>query len=423
MGIHLRRNWSNRSGADPSTWELPVNQASKWLVPKSGDQRILGEGGSMALVNDNQRAFVISVFVGDGGSVTVGGTSGQNTIQISRTGNTISVTARPNSGSATTKTATTDMPLERWANVYLKCRATGLISNQVTVTYQVDFKTGVELIATGDLFGNSFPLGGKTLLCNSLSGWAWFAKADNGLWGWGAATKVPIDDAKYREAVLNNATWDLDNAVGTRTYNRPAGLKFSRQWLIQGGGGDGADGYNGSTGNCTNGSPGSDGGKGGNDGDAGTAGGPGGSGGQSYEPVEKCEDVWDPKGGTCDIDNNCTGGWVRQCHTEYEWVCRDGSGGSGGKGGKGGRGVMIMADIAQEVLQITVGAAGSKGTGNGGNGTNGGHTRFGSVSTQDALPYNSLVRSPTSIRYGVTEFVHGLGDPNGPGGIVFYYKW
>lgn len=426
MGNLLRRSWSNPNEGDSTPWELPVNQASKWLVARSGNsgQRIQQEGGSVSLTNSSSRDWLLSVFVGDGGSVTLGGPSGANTIQITRTGSAVTVTAQANSGSSKSATRSTTMPLERWANVYLKCRTSGGLNNQVTVSFQLDFDSGAELMATGDFFGNSFATNGKTLSCNSLSGYAWFAGM-GGSWWTGWTSTIPISDTRYREAVLNNATWDVDRTPGTRMWYRPSGVRYCRVWAIQGGGGDGTNGSNGSTGNCANGSPGQNGGDGGNDGGAGSAGGPGGSGGQTYENV--CESRYEQTGQNCYTDSSgnyvCDPiyEWVEYC--EYKWVCHDGSGGSGGIGGAGGRGVSIQIAATQLSAQITVGAAGVTSSSSGVDGGDGGHSIFGGVSTAEALPYSNG-RSPDRFSiYGTETFIHGCGNPRGVGGIVFYYKW
>lgn len=426
MGFLLRRSWNNRGGVDPTPWEKPVNQASKWLVTKSGSQRIEGAGGTFTISNSESRKFVLSVFVGDGGTCTLGGGSGANTAQISRSGSTITVTVRPNSGSAVTRTATTDMPPGMWTNVYLECDASGLLSNQVTVRFQVDFLSGVEILATGDLFGNSFPTNGKSVVCNSLAGWCWFADARRGFFGWGSASTIPISDAKYREAVLNNATWDVDGNTSSHTWYRPEGVRYMRAWLIQGGGGKGGDGADGSPGksgsdgssgfngqgctagsNGTSGTAGSSGGRGGNEGAAGTPGSPGEMGG--FGSSATSSSTIDP----------LTGQTTYTCSPGRGGSA--GAGGSGGKGGAGGRGVMIQMTTTQKEMALRAGARGSKG-GTGRNGGNGLHTTFGGVSTASALPYSNG-RSPATLTFGKTTFEHGLGGSDQDGGVVFYLQW
>lgn len=409
MSNLVRRSWSNRGGSDPSTWELPVNQASKWLVGKSGSFRIQSEGGSVALTNNDSKTWLLSVFIGDGGSVTVGGASGANTIQISRAGNTLTIRVQANSGSAVTHTATTEMPPERWANVYLRCVASGFLNSQVTVTRLIDFiGNPVTMINSS---GGSFVTNNKTLVCNSLSGWAWFGSTTGGFWGFGGTSSVPITDVKYREAVINNATWDLDVNTSLHTYTRPPGLRYARAWMIQAGGGNGGDGASGSTGNCSDGGSGSPGGPGGNDGSPGSPGSSGGSGGKKYEPVGQHQ--------VCEPDSQ--GGQYCYWVTDYDWVCYDGAGGSGGSGGAGGRGVVVMLSIMQESFQIQCGMAGTRGS-TGRRGSDGGHTTAMGVSTASGLPY-STGRSVPTIKFGITEFTHGLGAAETQGGVVFYYQW
>lgn len=426
MGFLLRRSWNNRGGADPAAWEKPVNQASKWLVAKSGSQRIDGEGGSFSISNSESRRFVLSVFVGNGGTCHLGGSSGSNTIQISRTGQEITVTAQPNSGSAVTRTAVTEMPPDMWTNVYVQCVVSGALSNQVTVSFSVDFLSYQQMIATGDLFGNSFPTNGKTLACNSLAGWCWFADARRGFFGWGASTTIPITDAKYREAVLNNATWDVDTNTTLHTWYMPDGARYMRAWLIQGGGGSGGDGADGSPGSpgqsgssgvngqgCTagtsgtNGTGGGSGGRGGNEGSAGSAGSPGGLGGPGGSPTSSSTPNLDGPG--------------------FTYTCTPGSGGSagaagsGGKGGAGGRGVIMQMTTTQREMPLRAGAKGARG-GTGGRGGDGLHTLFGDISTIMAMPY-STGRSPASLSFGKTTFEHGVGGSDQNGGVVFYIQW
>lgn len=401
MGFLLRRSWNNRGGADPAQWEKPVNQASKWLVAKSGSQRIEGEGGSFSISNSESRKFVLSVFVGDGGTCQLGGASGANTIQISRVGQTITVTIQPNSGGATTRTATTEMPPDMWTNVYVQCVVSGLLSNQVTVSFQVDFLSGQEMIATGDILGNSFPTNGKTLTCNSLAGWCWFADARRGFFGWGSSSTIPITDAKYREAVLNNATWDVDTNTTLHTWYMPSGARYMRAWLIQGGGGSGGDGKDGSPGkdggnypNCSGGTSGTGGGSGGDGGNEGGRGGGGSPGGSGYPSTGFGED--------------CVGGM-------------GGAAGAGGKGGAGGRGVIMQMTTTQKEMPLRAGAKGARG-GTGRDGGDGLHTLFGDLSTIMAMPY-STGRSPATLTFGKTTFEHGVGGSDQDGGVVFYIQW
>lgn len=170
MSNLVRRNWNNRGGADPALWEKPVNQASKWLAARSGSSRILQAGGTATVTNNDSRKFLLSVFVGDGGTVDLGGTSGNNTVQISRTGSTITVTCRSNGGKAGTQTFTTSTGADRWASIYLKCTASGVLSDQVTVTAMCDFSETKTLIATSAFFGDTFTTNNKVLALNSLSG-------------------------------------------------------------------------------------------------------------------------------------------------------------------------------------------------------------------------------------------------------------
>ena len=417
MGFLLRRSWNNRGGYPPGQWEKPVNQASKWLIARSGSQRLQAAGGSFTISNSETRKFVWSVFVGDGGSCNLGGTSGANTVQISRTGSTITITAQPNSGSATTKTATTDMPADRWTNVYVECVVSGALSNQVTLTAKIDFVTAVSMFATGDIFGNSFPTNGKTVTFDALSGWSWFADAKVGFFGWGASSTIPISDDKYREAVLNNATWDLDTDTSLHTWYWPQDARYVRAWLIQGGGGKGgkggkgADGMNGSSGSgdpkrgCTRGTAGGSGGRGGRGGNEGSNGYPGGLGSQ-------------PTGYSAGSgDNDCKRGV-------------GGDGGSGGSGGAGGAGVMVQVTIPmQSSMQLQAGAAGTPGSGggpfggDGGDGGDGLHTTLAGMSTEVALPYSNG-RRPDSIAFGKTTFDMGpMGAGSCDGGAVFYVQW
>lgn len=415
MGHLLRRSWSNRGGSDPSQWELPVNQASKWLIARSGSQRREGAGGSFTISNNESRKFVFSVFVGDGGTANIGGTSGKNTLQISRTGQTITVKVQPDSGSAVTRTNTTEMPPERWTNVYLQCVSSGVLNNQITMTYQVDFNTGTQILATGDFLGNLFATNGKTATFNELAGWAWFADKKNGFFGWGSSSTIPIEDSKYREAVTNNATWDVDNGDVEHTWALPDGVRFMRAWLFQAGGGsggDGADGRDGADGSnypqpngCGYGSWGEDGGTGGyggNDGEAGESGGkgsPGSSPSVQYESGEM---------GT-QVPVSCSGG-------------AGGKGGTGGAGGKGGRGVMIQLVTTQKTVVMKAGTKGKVGSYGGGRGGDGGHSYFGDINTVAAMPYSNG-RSPDKLTYGKTTFTHMVGGSDQNGGVVFYYQW
>ncbi|MGB3301766.1 MAG: collagen-like protein [Gordonia sp. (in: high G+C Gram-positive bacteria)] len=393
MGFLIRRSWNNRGGVDPTPWEKPVNQASKWLVAKSGTNRIEGEGGSVVVQNNESRKFLLSVFVGDGGTVNLGGTSGANTIQISRTGSSVTVSAQANSGGKATNTVTTEMPSDTWCNIYLKASVSGGLSNQITITAMVDFVTTIGLMSTGDVFGNKLNTGGKTLTCNSLAGWAWFGSTTGGFFGWGATSTVPISDAKYREAVLSNATWDIDSNTTSHTWNRPTGVRYLRAWLIQGGGGTGTSGTPGVPGSpgfpCTWGTPGSagqPGARGGNDGEPGYPGSPGTAGGPP----------------TQNPDGSCTDGSA-------------GSAGAGGAGGAGGRGVMVQMVTTQNSLTLKAGTAGK-------NGGDGGHTSFGDVSSISAMPWSNG-RSPASLSFGKTTFQHQLGGSDQPGGVVFYLQW
>ena len=80
------------------------------------------------------------------------------------------------------------------------------------------------------------------------------------------------------------------------------------------------------------------------------------------------------------------------------------------------------------------GTAGSNATGNGndggnggpggnaffsgGNGGDGGHTTFGNETTATATD----ISTPT-IKFGATEFEHGLGGSDQDGGVVMYLIW
>ncbi|WLP90269.1 hypothetical protein [Gordonia sp. NB41Y] len=463
MGYLLRRSWATQT--DPSSWEKPVNQASKWLVAQSGTQRIAAEGGSATLASSDSRNFALSVWVGDGGVATVNGASGSNSMQISRSGSTVSVTIRPNTSSAATKTFTTTMPSDRWANVYIQAEPYLVI--QVKLTAMVDFGSRETVVQTSWIAGDHFAANGKTLACNSLSGWAWFGSVTGGFFGWGATSTVPIDDAKYREAQINNATWDL-LSPGT-SWTRPDGLRYARAWVIQGGGGRGGNGaagrsggtggrggngYTGAAGNLANhgdggrggwggyGTAGGDGGQGGNNGSAGSAG-SSGSSGRSNGVV----------GGGATTNAGGTGG-----------AGGSGGQGSGGAGGQGGRGLVEVAIILRASDTVTGGTAGTVGAagaaaggsdgatgavgtagtaaskdggpggaggdatgsggGNGGVGGYGGHTSFSGVSSGTGGNV-----SAASIQFGATSFTHGLGaggvgsTPAQAGGVVLYYQW
>lgn len=463
MGFLLRRSWSRQN--NPELWDRPVNQASKWLAGQAGTSRLLQEGGAYAVTNGHERRFLLSVWVGDGGTVNLGGTSGNGTIQISRTGTTVSVTCRSNGGTSGTKTFTTSAPF--WSNVYVKGVISGLASNQITVTAMVDFSQTQELIATGALFGDGLTTDGKTVTCNSLAGWSWFAEADPGFFGWGSSSTIPVDDTKFREAFINNATWDL-LSPGT-SWTRPDGLRYARAWVIQGGGGRGGNGaaglsggtggrggkgYTGAAGNLANhgdggrggwggyGTAGGDGGQGGNNGSAGSSG-SSGSSGRSNGVV----------GGGATTNAGGTGG-----------AGGSGGQGSGGAGGQGGRGLVEVAIILRASDTVTGGTAGTVGAagaaaggsngatgavgtagtaaskdggpggaggdatgsggGNGGVGGYGGHTSFSGVSSGTGGNV-----SAASIQFGATSFTHGLGaggvgsTPAQAGGVVLYYQW
>lgn len=461
MGFLLRRSWNNRGGADPYPWEKPVNQASKWLVHLSGSQRIEGEGGSFAISNSESRKFVLSVFVGDGGVVELGGSSGANTVQVSRTGQTVSVTARPNSGSAASTSFTTEMPVDRWAHVYVKCEVRGTLNNNVKVTAFCDFVQSDEFITTTDVLGNSFPTNGKTLTCNALSGWCWFADANRGFFGWGASSTIPISDAKYREAVLSNATWDVANPG--EDWERPVDVRYLRFWVYQGGGGsggkggdgkDGGDGGKGGKGgNNTDGGTGARGGAGGRGGSGsnGGAGGKGGNNGADGSPGGAGGGGNFGAAGVTPTPGNSTGGAGGNGGA-------GGAGGSGGSGGAGGPGKVIHGVSTQTEGNVSggskgssgsngypggfagstgttgtagtngmnptvggIGGTGGDGTGGGGPGVNGGdgaHCTFFGITSADSSDF-----STGSTKFGATTFTHGLGLSDTDGGVVFYYQW
>lgn len=437
MSNLVRRSWNNRGGADPALWEKPVNQASKWLAAKSGAQRILSQGGTASLTNNESRIFLLNVWVGDGGAADVGGTSGNNTIRITRTGNTVSVTCQLNSGATSTKMFTTSVGADRWSNVYLKATQSGLFQNQITITAMVDFNTTQTVHSAVSSY---LTTNGKTLTCNSLSGWAWFGSLNGGFFGWGATSTIPITDVKYREAFINNATWDLDTNTGQHNWSRPPDLRTMRAWIIQGSGGyggPGGDGGPGAKGNdgsssqpdsCSWGDPGGsggdggDGGKGGNNGSNGSSGRAGSPGSTGSSPSYRYGEYGDDPNKI----TSCSGGSGGQ----------GGSGGGGGAGGTPGRGVMKQVTFTQDLVPCKVGAKGTNGTpgsngssgsgngGDGGDGTdgapggNGIHTVFGSETTAGS----TIVSTPT-IKFGATEFEHGCGGPGQDGGVVMYLMW
>lgn len=461
MGLLIRRSWSRQS--DPTTWDRPVNQASKWLAARSGAFRILSEGGSVTVTNGSVRQFLLSVFVGDGGSVNLGGTSGNNTIRISRSGTTVSVTVQTNGGTSSTKTFTTSAPY--WSNVYIKCSASGLLSNQVTITAMIDFNQIQEMVATGAIFGDQFTTNNKVLTCDALSGWAWFAEANPGFFGWGASTTIPHDDIKYREAFINNGTWDI--ASPGDNWSRPEGLKFVRGWVYQGGGGRGGSGGSGRSGgdggdggdgygpvSSGKAGDGGDGGKGGN----GTGGGDGGYGGNGGSPGGSGDSggtgATGKPGGTGTTANQAMGS--KGIGGSGGSGGAGGSAGSGGSGGAGGPGKYIAINVIRESETVSGGQAGTAGTagtatgmsgtkgangaggtnaskngkngspggnasGGGTNGRNGGdgsHCNFGGANSSDGTAYSN-----GTTTFGATTFQHNRGMGSTDGGVVLYYQW
>lgn len=277
------------------------------------------------------------------------------------------------------------MPEGMWANVHVRCIMSGALLNQVTVTAKVDFSDTQQLFASNDFFGNSLNTNGKVMAVNNLAGWAWFGS--NSFWGGGVDNTIPLNDELYEAAVLSNGTFDIDVDTNTHTWTRPEGVRYTRIWLIQGGGGKGGKGYEPESG--SNG-----------------AGGAGGNG----------------------------AAYTSASPYSYE-------------GGTGGRGVMIQAHTTQDTMIVKAGAPGATGRNgtssskNGGVGGDGGHTTFGDLTTASALPYSNG-RSPASIQYGphslTIKLNGGIGTgggtypagPNsyynwdaGPGGVVFYYQW
>ncbi|AKJ71712.1 hypothetical protein TIN2_22 [Tsukamurella phage TIN2] len=450
MSNLLRPSINTRGGADPALWEKPVNQASKWLCARSGStpsgkppMRLLQEGGSITVENNSSQEFLISVFLGDGGSANLGGASGNSTVQISRAGSTITVKCQAQKGTNGTQTFTTSVGADRWSNIYLKCNKYGAFSDQVRVTAMCDFNETKQLIATGSFLGETFVTNGKTFTANSLSGWAWIASTTGGFWGMFGQSSVPITDVKYREAFINNATWDLDINTSQHDWQRPADLKTMRAWIIQAGGGPGGPGGNGGDGGdgrqgdnvqprgCTSGSSGASGGPGGKGGPGGQNGSPGQNGSAGSSGGFGGMASFSPNTGNPEDYTSCSPGSAGS----------GGSGGSGGAGGLGGRGRVKQVAFTQAVVPCRVGVRGSTGApgtrgtdgsdagtfsspssggpgGDGSPGGPGGATYFGNEDTIDATD----ISTPT-IKFGATEFEHGCGGPGQDGGVVLYLIW
>lgn len=448
MSNLLRPSINTRGGADPSLWEKPVNQASKWLCARSGKDasyQRLGEGGTLTIAsnNDGDRSYALSFFIGDGGSVYLRATSGNNTFQITRTGSSITVTCRTNGGTTGTKSFTTSTPSDRWSNIYIRASKTEILGNQITVTAMCDFQTTQTLVATGAFLGDQLNVNNTTVTFNSLSGWGWFGGVTGGIFGMWGQSDVPITDVKYREAFINNATWDLDNNTSLHNWVRPPDLKTMRAWIIQAGGGpggpggDGGDGGDGRQGDnvqprgCTSGSGGASGGPGGKGGPGGQNGSPGRNGSAGSSGGFGGMASFSPNTGNPEDYTSCSPGSAGS----------GGSGGSGGAGGLGGRGRMKQVAFTQATVPCQAGVRGSTGVagtrgsdgsdagtfsspssggpgGGGGPGGPGGATYFGNESTADATDLST----PT-IKFGATEFEHGCGGPGQNGGVVLYLIW
>lgn len=380
MGFLLRRSWSAQPGS-PDDWEKPVNQASKWLVARSGTQQLNQIGGTFTASNDDDRAFILSGWIGDGGKVVMGTEGAARSVVVTRSGTSVTFVCRTSDNTAKTTVLTTAALTDMWTPFHVNGKKRGLVGINQSISVRVDFTTPTTMDWSA-FFGEHLKTDGLAVVADSTSGWVWFGKYWK-LWWWGNDDS-DIDLTRYIEAADNNACWDAVQTNGT--WTRPIGVRYTRAWVIGGGGGPGGNG---------------------------------GQGGNGYNAPEGEADGIDGPSGPSG----------------------DGGAGAGTPGdpgfahGAGGRGSARLMAVMQQSMTLTCGPAGPTGStgskgangtrfskngkagGPGGDGGKGQNTTFG-TSTSD-----SDWTSPNPISFGKTNFQHGVGGSGESGGVVFYYQW